>query len=393
MLQKKKLAIVTTHPIQYYAPLFQMLQKEIDIRVFYTWGEDSVQKFDPGFGKIIEWDIPLLNGYPYEFMVNTAKKPGSDHFWGIVNPTLIPAIKAYMPHAILVLGWAYQSHFQVMRFFKGRIPVWFRGDSTILDHTQGFYGFLKNSIRKVVLKYVYSYTDILFYVGKTNFNYLQWIGISASKLHFTPHAIDNHRFASVNPEKVAALRKSLEIPDDAIIILYAGKLEQKKNPLLVIEAFKKVAISRQYLIIVGNGNLKEKVNTAIQQSNKMNQIKFLGFQNQLMMPVIYQLADLFVLPSSGPQETWGLAVNEAMAASCSIWVTEKVGCAADLVQEGVNGKILPAGNSALWENAILDATDKESLQQQGLQSKRIIENFTYQHIVSKMVGQLNQNSR
>ncbi|MGB2995140.1 MAG: glycosyltransferase family 1 protein, partial [Ferruginibacter sp.] len=58
----KKLAIVTTHPIQYHAPLFALLasRNKISIRVFYTWGKQVLeQKFDPGFGKKISWDIPL----------------------------------------------------------------------------------------------------------------------------------------------------------------------------------------------------------------------------------------------------------------------------------------------------------------------------------------------
>ena len=68
----KKLAIVTTHPIQYNAPVFRMLQERnvIAIKVFYTWGEKVLEnKYDPGFNRVIDWDIPLLNGYDY-VMVN-----------------------------------------------------------------------------------------------------------------------------------------------------------------------------------------------------------------------------------------------------------------------------------------------------------------------------------
>jgi len=67
----KKLAIITTHPIQYYAPIFKLLseRKKIEICVFYTWGKDALKdKFDVGFGKKIEWDIPLLEGYNYNFL-------------------------------------------------------------------------------------------------------------------------------------------------------------------------------------------------------------------------------------------------------------------------------------------------------------------------------------
>ena len=66
MIQRKKIAIISSHPIQYNAPFFALLAKEdaIDLKVFYTWGESCLdKKYDPDFGKVIKWDIPLLDGY------------------------------------------------------------------------------------------------------------------------------------------------------------------------------------------------------------------------------------------------------------------------------------------------------------------------------------------
>src|SRR5688572_9339704 len=85
----KKIAIVTTHPIQYNAPFFRLLSEStsVEVRVFYTWGATVLDdKFDPGFNRSVEWDIPLLEGYAYTFLENTAGDKGSHHFMGIVNP-------------------------------------------------------------------------------------------------------------------------------------------------------------------------------------------------------------------------------------------------------------------------------------------------------------------
>ncbi|MEO6981197.1 MAG: glycosyltransferase family 1 protein, partial [Mucilaginibacter sp.] len=78
----KKLAIITTHPIQYYAPIFRLLQQRnnISIKVFYTLGETTAPKHDPGFGKAVSWDIPLLDGYDFEWLKNVAPTPGSHYF-------------------------------------------------------------------------------------------------------------------------------------------------------------------------------------------------------------------------------------------------------------------------------------------------------------------------
>jgi len=140
-----RLAIISTHPIQYYAPVFRLLnqQKNIDIKVFYTWGEAAKEKFDPGFGKKIEWDIPLLEDYPYEWVKNTSTDPGSHNFKGIVNSGLIGSITSWKADAILVFGWAYHGHLKVMRHFKNKIPVYFRGDSTLLDEQSGFKNFFR----------------------------------------------------------------------------------------------------------------------------------------------------------------------------------------------------------------------------------------------------------
>jgi hypothetical protein len=69
----KKLAIITTHPIQYHAPWFKLLteRKKLNVMVYYTWGQlEHNSKYDPGFGKNVEWDIPLLEGYEYRFVKN-----------------------------------------------------------------------------------------------------------------------------------------------------------------------------------------------------------------------------------------------------------------------------------------------------------------------------------
>ena len=170
----KKLAIVSTHPIQYYAPIFKLLAQQHDLMIcaFYTWGGQSVSKYDPGFGREINWDIPLLDGYDFVFEKNTAKKPGSDHFMGIQNPTIINDIKKFNADAILIFGWAYVAHLKVLRFFKGKIPVIFRGDSNLLDTSSG----LKQILKSTVLKYVYSHVDYALFVGQANKAYFKKYG-------------------------------------------------------------------------------------------------------------------------------------------------------------------------------------------------------------------------
>ena len=136
----KKLAVVTTHPIQYHVPwLIRLAELNIAIKVFYTWEQSEIGNiYDPGFGQHIRWDIPLLEGYEYEFVKNTARRPGVHHFQGIVNPDLVGKIETWAPDGLLVIGWNYHSHLKCLRYFHQKLPIYFRGDSVLLHERTGW---------------------------------------------------------------------------------------------------------------------------------------------------------------------------------------------------------------------------------------------------------------
>lgn len=372
----KRLAVITTHPIQYYAPIFKLLQQRgrIDIMVFYTWGEAALNKHDPGFGKQVNWDIPLLEDYPYQWAENTAKNPGSHHFRGIANPGLIPQINLWNPDAVLIFGWGYHSHLAAIRYFKNKIPVLFRGDSTLLDEQTG----VKALLKSVFLKWVYSHIDHAFYTGTNNKAYFTKYGLKDTQLSFAPHAIDNERFAVERAGEVLHLRKEHKIGDNDLLILFAGKLEEKKDPMLLLDVFLSIKQSGVHLAFAGNGALENRLKDAAK--NKLN-VHFIDFQNQSQMPVMLQACDIFCLPSRGPQETWGLAVNEAMACGKAVIVSDKVGSAADLVKNGENGYIFSAGNMEdLRAKLLILVADKNKAVAFGETSRRIIKDWNFTNI-------------
>src|SRR5215213_5525904 len=102
---KRRLAIITSHPIQYNAPLFKLMNESVIrfiIKVFYTRGQSNDKVLDKEFGVSFNWDIPLLDGYEYTFVKNISTDPGSHHFNGIINPTLNKEIEDWNADAILV---------------------------------------------------------------------------------------------------------------------------------------------------------------------------------------------------------------------------------------------------------------------------------------------------
>jgi glycosyltransferase involved in cell wall biosynthesis len=382
-----RLAIITTHPIQYNAPLFKLLSesKDIGIKVFYTLGQDSSSFIDKGFGKRITWDIPLFNGYDYLFLNNTAKNPSTSRFNGIINPDIISSVDAFKPNAILVIGWSFVSHLKLLHYFKNKIPVYFRGDSTLLDEQKNF----RFLFRKLVLRWVYRYIDKAFYVGTNNKDYFLKHGLKEHNLIFAPHAVDNKRFGNdaLYKNEGKAIRIALGIPAHHTLFLFSGKFEDKKSPLLLISAFKKITQNNVSLLLVGNGFLEDALkNEAQRQTN----IYFLPFQNQSQMPAVYRSADVFVLPSGGPGETWGLAVNEAMACGLPVIVSDKVGCAIDLVHNQKNGFIFESGNldSLIEKIYLCTSISKIELRAMGNASKKIIQYWSFEHVCEKIVEEL-----
>jgi len=385
----KKLAIITTHPIQYNAPLFRILAKRqsIQIKVFYTWGQtEQGVKYDPGFDKEIIWDLPLLDGYDYSFVKNIAPDPGTHHFKGIISPTLITDIEEWNPDVILVFGWSFKSHLKCLRHFKKKIPVLFRGDSTLMYEQPG----IKKIIRRYFLRWIYRHVDLAFYVGTQNKLYYLKHGLKESQLVFAPHAVDNDRFFDKNggyEEKATTWRRQLNIPVDDMVFLFAGKLEPKKNPELLFKAFEIIRTTGSYgqtgihLLIVGNGILENELKK--KYIANLN-VYFIDFQNQSLMPVIYRLGNVFVLPSVGPGETWGLSVNEAMACSKPVIVSDKCGCAIDLVENGKNGFIFKSNDlSDLIEKMQILRDSKKQIEM-GKHSKQVIREWTIERICQKI---------
>lgn len=377
----KKLAIITTHPIQYNAPFFKLLSQrgKVNCKIFYTLGKTDSAIYDSGFQRHIEWDIPLLEGYDYHFTRNISKNPSTKNFTGIVNPDLMNEIKEYNPDYLLVYGWNFKSHLAVMSHFKGKIPILFRGDSTLLDSQP----FPKNLIRKLVLSRIYKRINAALYTGTNNKAYFLKHGLKPKQLIYAPHAIDNERFYIQSKNELNEAmnwRNEIGIPSQSILFLFAGKWELKKNPLLLMQAFIEQNFEEKAaLLMVGQGHLETEIKELAQ---KHTNIYTLPFQNQSKMPLLYGMANVFVLPSAGPGETWGLAMNEAMACGLAIIASNKTGGAIDLVKDGINGYIFDAHNKDALGQILVKMTNREIVKQMGLNSKILIKSFTFEHICS-----------
>ncbi|RYG41656.1 MAG: glycosyltransferase, partial [Chitinophagaceae bacterium] len=259
----------------------------------------------------------------------------------------------------------------------------------LLDQTKGF----KKYVRSLFLRWVYQHVDTAFYVGSQNKAYFEHFGLKGNQLIFSPHSTDNDRFAVNRRDEALALRQRLGIPKEAVLLLYAGKFEPKKDPLCLLHAFDTLKEGHVHLLFTGNGVLETTLREKASISPNRHQIHFLPFQNQSAMPVLYQACNLFCLPSAGPGETWGLAVNEAMASGKAVIVSDKVGCGTDLVKTGTNGAIFKHGDEKDLAVKLLSfLQNKDQLTKFGQASRRLIENWSFDSQVSTILDELNRLS-
>ncbi len=342
-----RLAAVLSHPTQYYSPWFRWLRSHtaLELRVFYLWDFGVAHRLDPNFGKSFEWDVDLLSGYDSVFVPNRSGRPGAEHFLGFNNPDLATQMGAWRPDALLLFGYKWASHLRAIIWARRRrIPIVFRGDSHLLGR-----GSPRLHVR-VALRALFSRFAAFLYVGAANREYFEAFGVPPAKLFFAPHSVDGALFDRGSPahrEGADRLRSQLGIASSARIVLFAGKLIPAKQPMELLGAFLDLGVPDTALVFVGEG--QEKAGLEALAAGRAGvpgapPVRFLPFANQSEMPSRYLLADIFVLPSRGVYETWGLAVNEAMHMGVPCLVSDRVGCQRDLVTQGETGWVFDPGD-------------------------------------------------
>ena len=382
----KKLAIITSHPIQYNAPWFRHIaaQPGIDLKVFYLWDFGITSRVDPGFNQAVTWDIPLLDGYACELVPNVSKQPGTQRFDGLQNPELTARVRAFDPAAVLMLTYNYASTQRFIWTWRSS-PLLFRGDSHRLVPRQG----AKELVKRAGLALLMRRFSAFLYVGQANHRYFRHHGVPESRLFFAPHAVDNTRFSGereATSREAAAWRRELGIAEDQTVVLSAGKFEPKKRLADLIRAFLRADVPNAMLLLVGSGP-DESMLRALAPNHP--RIRFAPFQNQLAMPRTYAAADLFVMASQGPSETWGLAINEAMCLGVPIIASSNVGCAEDLVEPGQNGLVFPAGDVTALVHVLKQALeDRARLRAWGEKSLNIVAHWSYKQTTEGLMWAL-----
>jgi glycosyltransferase involved in cell wall biosynthesis len=347
-----RLAYLVSHPIQYQAPLLRRIAEEPDIDLTVFFGSDfSVRGYlDEGFGVGVKWDIPLLDGYRHEFLPRLRDRGtvsvASPLNYGIVSRLRGEGGDAAFD-ALWVHGYATANAMHGILAAKALgIPVLLRAEGWLGDRERSG---VRLALKRAMFAGLKLLVDGVLPIGTLNAEYWRTYFGDIVPQFAMPYAVDNGYFAERAREAEegrAGLQAELGLDPSRPVILFASKLQTRKHCDHLIEAYRRLSRGAgeepgPYLVIVGDGEERAALERQAAATGFAS-IRFCGFRNQTEMPRFFNLATVFVLPSR--HEPWGLIVNEVMNAARPAIVSDDVGCAPDLIDDGVNGCIVPVGD-------------------------------------------------
>jgi glycosyltransferase involved in cell wall biosynthesis len=387
-----RVLIVSSHPIQYNAPLYRLMAQhpKLDILVAYCSLQGAEKGVDPGFGVEVAWDVPLLEGYPWVHVPNRSPRPGIDRFFGLINPGLWKLVRQGGFDCLIVYGYAYLSFWLAILSAKSaRIPLILATDATCLAPRDGR-GW-KIPLKRILLPRIFGLADIVYAPSSATIEFLRSLGIPEDRIVLCHYTVDNDYFAQAAAKvNRIEVRQRWNIPDDAVVILFCAKLVPWKRPQDVLHAF--AAINQQpqvvsnpfYLVYAGEGILRQSLEIEAKSLGVTDRVRFLGFVNQSRLPEVYVASDLLVLPSE--HESWGLVVNEAMVCGLPVIVSDRVGAGRDLVRPGETGEIYPVGDVAALSGILRRLlADPTQLKRMGEAARRRMETWSYRECLNGYV--------
>ena len=384
-------AYLLSHPIQYQSPLLRRLaaQSSVDLTVLYA-SDFSLRTYqDEGFGVPVAWDVPLLDGYRAEFLPRLLDGPPVNFLRPLCRG-IFSRLRRGSFDVLWLHGYASLNALQALLAAKLLgIPVLLRTDSTLIDHPRGRG---KLFAKKIFFRLLRPFIFGVLSVGEQNTAYWRHYLGSGARIYPMPYAVDNdffaHQAALTAPQR-EALRASLGLEPGRAVILFAAKLLKRKRCIDLVEAYllctqNQPESARPYLLIAGDGEERAAVEARIAQAGAMRDVRLLGFRNQTELPPLYDLCNVFVLPSV--HEPWGLAVNEVMAAGRAVIVSDQVGCQPDLVTDGDNGCVFPAGDIPALAAALGRVLgDPQTCRAMGERSRARIAQFTFDHDITGLL--------
>jgi 1,2-diacylglycerol 3-alpha-glucosyltransferase len=265
------------------------------------------------------------------------------------------ALGKVRPAVVVVPGWADFAALGALRWcLQNHVPAIVMSESTAWDETRVAW-------KEWFKRRIVGLCSAALVGGTPHKDYMVQLGMPAERVFLGYDAVDDSYFADKVAEvrsRESEIRARHGLPEK--YFLASARFVEKKNLPRLLQAFARyrelaakvenrkqpgeVASQRLHgpgkaeiwdLVLLGDGPLKSDLCHLISDLRLDACVHLPGFKQYDELPVYYSLASAFVHASA--TEQWGLVVNEAMASGLPVLVSNRCGCAQDLVQEGKNG--------------------------------------------------------
>lgn len=363
-----KIAFIHEEPDAYRTPFYRKLKdnSELTVDIFYCrHGKPTRGTTGKNIhaGKVLPYISFKLPFFPTRLELNPS-------LWNELNRNnydLIVTGGYFPPTMLLGILWARVKN----------IPYILICENNLLNRP----GPLRMMARNLFLPGIIKKAAALLPLGREQKRYLEKYGRKSSGMFFFPNVTDNDFFTT---ESAKYRKRKKKIKNDLGLsgkytVLFVGRFSPEKGLFTLIRAHQKILEKKKdvNLLLVGSGALKEKLRKLV-KSKRTKNVKFAGGIPNKKLPRYYGISDIFVLPSTF--EPWGVVVNEAMASSLPVVLSDKVGSGGDLLKEGENGLSFTAGNVEELSEALLKLLEEpQLLENMGNKSRDIISDYNYEY--------------
>jgi glycosyltransferase involved in cell wall biosynthesis len=384
-----RLAHLAGVPTPYFAPLFRRLAADprLDFTVLYASSEGIRPVETVWYGEPFAWDIDLLSGYRSIFLRAADGTPAlGERTWSVRNWDIALELARGRYDVLSLSGYnsvTYLLGAVTQRALGG--DVLFREEQTLLDPRS----LLNVVVKQLALRLLFRQGRAL-YISRENRRWFQHFGVPDNRLFATPYTVDNQVFQAA-ADTLAGHRESLRqelglrSPGHPVL-LSVSRLIPVKQPGFLLEAFRRARRQVECsLLIVGAGPLEQSLRDQVAR-DRIPDVVFAGFMNRSEIARAFVAADAFALLSR-EHETFGLVVNEAMNFELPVIVSDRVGCALDLVSHDHNGFVVSSTDADEAAAAIIRlASDPKLRSRMGAASHERIQNWSVERTAAGFVA-------
>ena len=340
-LKTRRLAVLATHPVQYFVPIFRALNKSsphLECHVFLGCLHGvSESSYDRDFDSRFAWDCDLLSGYNKTTITKSALHTLSGIRGVLLGVKAAFQIMLWRPDAVLIFAYSpafISSASFILTLFDCHILL--RADTSEEAYIRSPF---RQFGRTFLLQGYYRRIGHIFPIGAHSYEHFLDLDVPPNMMSTVLYAIDQKVLPPASDITTQPVNRS------RLQVLFLGKLTPQKDPGLILRALLYLTEAERNSLSVtfaGSGPLLSDLKH-LASSNALP-VTYHGFVNQSELLALYSNYDLLVLPSV-QGEVWGLVVNEALSQGLRVIVSDRVGSRHDLVPNEDAGWVFQATNA------------------------------------------------